>query len=352
MYCGEIVSRNSLPAGTPSSLMSSSSCARDAQALVDAEALVEVRIVDEALPADRRARLLEVDAHHDLERRRRSASRSAEPPRVVERGARVVDRARADDHEQPVVARRMMSRMRARVAPISASTGVPAIGKKRIRCSGGGNGGHVSMRSSSVRLVHRRRGTGQRRPWVDCSSSSWRAAPSLSTRQENTRQKKPPGFARRSWIRCAPDLPTRLPLQPPSGARTQNTHKTNTRNHGGNVARRLAVWRRRQETRVMDRRKALAMTRSSARTERRNASLFSRASARPPGWAVAVPHGVSLITTIAAGFGLALVFGFIAARLRCRRWSAIWSPASSIGPATPGFVADVRARRASSPRSA
>ena len=42
--------------------------ARDAQALVDAEALVEVRVVDQALPADRRARLLEVHAHHDLQR--------------------------------------------------------------------------------------------------------------------------------------------------------------------------------------------------------------------------------------------------------------------------------------------
>ena len=38
-------------------------------------------------------------------------------------------------------------------------------------------------------------------------------------------QKKPPGVARRFWIRCAP-LPTRLPLQPPSGARTQNRQKT------------------------------------------------------------------------------------------------------------------------------
>src|SRR5690606_12299267 len=42
--------------------------ARDAQALVDAAALVEVGVVDQALPADRGARLLEVDAHHDVER--------------------------------------------------------------------------------------------------------------------------------------------------------------------------------------------------------------------------------------------------------------------------------------------
>ena len=41
--------------------------ARDAQALVDAEAAVEVRVVDQALPAHRGARLLEIDAHQDLE---------------------------------------------------------------------------------------------------------------------------------------------------------------------------------------------------------------------------------------------------------------------------------------------
>ena len=46
-----------------------------------------------------------------------------------------------------------MRRTRSRVSPISASTGVPAIGKKRIRCSGGGSGVTSLMRWSSVRLV-------------------------------------------------------------------------------------------------------------------------------------------------------------------------------------------------------
>ena len=36
-----------------------------------------------------------------------------------------------------------MRRTLSRVAPICCSTGVPAIGKKRIRCSGGGSGHHV-----------------------------------------------------------------------------------------------------------------------------------------------------------------------------------------------------------------
>src|SRR5688500_16291992 len=42
--------------------------ARDPQPLVDAKAAVEIRVVDEPLPADGRARLLEIHAHDDLER--------------------------------------------------------------------------------------------------------------------------------------------------------------------------------------------------------------------------------------------------------------------------------------------
>ena len=47
----------------------------------------------------------------------------------------------------------MIRRTAARVLPISFSTGVPAIGKKRIRCSGGGSGVTSRMRWSSVSLV-------------------------------------------------------------------------------------------------------------------------------------------------------------------------------------------------------
>jgi hypothetical protein len=47
----------------------------------------------------------------------------------------------------------MMSWMARRVPLISDSTGVPRIGKKRIRCSGGGSTVMSLMRSSSVRLV-------------------------------------------------------------------------------------------------------------------------------------------------------------------------------------------------------
>jgi hypothetical protein len=47
----------------------------------------------------------------------------------------------------------MIRRIVARVLPISVSTGVPAIGKKRIRCSGGGSGVTSTIRWSSVWLV-------------------------------------------------------------------------------------------------------------------------------------------------------------------------------------------------------
>ncbi len=54
-----------------------------------------------------------------------------------------------------------------------------------------------------------------------------------------------------------------------------------------------------------------------------------------------MPHDVDLIATIAAGFGLALVFGFIAARLRMPPLVGYLFAGVLIGPATPGYVADV-----------
>jgi CPA2 family monovalent cation:H+ antiporter-2 len=53
-----------------------------------------------------------------------------------------------------------------------------------------------------------------------------------------------------------------------------------------------------------------------------------------------MPHTVSLITTLAAGFGLALVLGFIAVRLRLPALVGYLLAGVAIGPATPGFVAD------------
>ncbi len=54
-----------------------------------------------------------------------------------------------------------------------------------------------------------------------------------------------------------------------------------------------------------------------------------------------MPHDVSLIATIAAGFGLALIFGFIAIRLRMPPLVGYLFAGILISPTTPGFVADV-----------
>lgn len=54
----------------------------------------------------------------------------------------------------------------------------------------------------------------------------------------------------------------------------------------------------------------------------------------------AMPHSVSLINTVAAGLGLALVLGFLAARLRLPALVGYLIAGVIIGPFTPGFVAD------------
>ena len=48
-------------------------------------------------------------------------------------------------------------------------------------------------------------------------------------------------------------------------------------------------------------------------------------------------HSVSLITTLAAGFGLALVLGFIAAKLKLPALVGYLLAGIVIGPATPRF---------------
>lgn len=51
-------------------------------------------------------------------------------------------------------------------------------------------------------------------------------------------------------------------------------------------------------------------------------------------------HSLPLITTMAAGFGLALIFGFFAERLRIPALVGYLLAGISLGPATPGIVAD------------
>ena len=68
-------------------------------------------------------------------------------------------------------------------------------------------------------------------------------------------------------------------------------------------------------------------------------------------------HNIPLITTIAAGLGLALVLGFVAARLKLPALVGYLLAGVVIGPFTPGFVADTHLasqllRRQSRPRAA
>jgi CPA2 family monovalent cation:H+ antiporter-2 len=54
-----------------------------------------------------------------------------------------------------------------------------------------------------------------------------------------------------------------------------------------------------------------------------------------------MPHNVDLITTVAASLGLAMILGFMAIRLRMPPIVGYLLAGIVIGPATPGFVADV-----------
>lgn len=54
-----------------------------------------------------------------------------------------------------------------------------------------------------------------------------------------------------------------------------------------------------------------------------------------------MPHSINLISTIAAAFGLALLFGVIAVRLKLPALVGYLIAGIAIGPATPGFVADM-----------
>ena len=55
-----------------------------------------------------------------------------------------------------------------------------------------------------------------------------------------------------------------------------------------------------------------------------------------------MPHSVELITTITTGLGLALIFGFAAARLKLPTLVGYLLAGIVIGPFTPGFVADTQ----------
>jgi monovalent cation:H+ antiporter-2, CPA2 family len=59
------------------------------------------------------------------------------------------------------------------------------------------------------------------------------------------------------------------------------------------------------------------------------------------GYRVRMLHDVSLISTLAAGFGTALAFGYAASRFKLPPLVGYLLAGIVIGPATPGFVADL-----------
>ena len=75
----------------------------DAQSVADAEGFVEVRIVDQALPAEGGARLLEIDTHDDHEIAGKLGDRFFQKFRIFPGRNRVVDRARAYHDDQAIV---------------------------------------------------------------------------------------------------------------------------------------------------------------------------------------------------------------------------------------------------------
>jgi hypothetical protein len=77
--------------------------ARDLEPLVDPEAPVEMRVVDEAFPADGRARLFEVHAHRDQEIADEALLDLEQPRAILTCRRDVVDRARTDDDDEPVL---------------------------------------------------------------------------------------------------------------------------------------------------------------------------------------------------------------------------------------------------------
>ena len=74
--------------------------ARDVQAFLDLEGVIEVRVVDQAFPADGGTRLLEVDAHHDVEAVLHFLGQYLQAACVVTGGVQVMDGAGADHDQQ------------------------------------------------------------------------------------------------------------------------------------------------------------------------------------------------------------------------------------------------------------
>ena len=79
------------------------SLARQQQALLDVVAAVDIRIVDQALPPDGGTWLFEVHAHDDKQLLAELILQRSQSMSIVKRRLRVMNRARANDDQQPVI---------------------------------------------------------------------------------------------------------------------------------------------------------------------------------------------------------------------------------------------------------
>ncbi|MNZ48630.1 hypothetical protein D3C78_663780 [compost metagenome] len=77
--------------------------AADVQAILDLERVIQVRVVDQAFPADGGARFFEIHAHDQVQRVGHFLGQHFQALGVLVGGLDVVDRARADHDEQAMV---------------------------------------------------------------------------------------------------------------------------------------------------------------------------------------------------------------------------------------------------------
>ena len=75
-----------------------------AQAVVDVESTIQMRIVNQAFPAHGGARFFKIHAHHNQQFFGVFLAQGQQVPGVFDGGLRVVNRARADNHQQALIA--------------------------------------------------------------------------------------------------------------------------------------------------------------------------------------------------------------------------------------------------------
>ncbi len=77
--------------------------ARRAQPLVNLKLAVQIRIVNQPFPANRRAGFLKIHPHDNAQPRRQTLHMRFELPSIIQRRLRVVNRTRPGDHHQAIV---------------------------------------------------------------------------------------------------------------------------------------------------------------------------------------------------------------------------------------------------------